>query len=68
MPELSQEWTGEQFREAARKACKLALDGLTTYGAHHKQWYLEQIVRTFGIDLEDFTETTGLNYEPGIAP
>lgn len=61
-------WTGEQFAQAAQKACELALHGLTTEGQHHKQWYLEQIVRTLGINPEHFAETTGYRWEPGVAP
>ena len=61
-------WTGEQFRDAAEAAVELALHALTTDGAHHKQWYLERIVTTLGIDLAHFVATTGLKYEPGIEP
>jgi hypothetical protein len=43
----------------------LILEALTTDGAHHKQWYLEQIAKVLGIDL---TETRELDYEKGIPP
>lgn len=33
---------------------------VTTDGEHHKQWYLEQIAETLGIELQ--------SHEPGIAP
>jgi hypothetical protein len=35
--------------------------GLTTDGAHHKQWYLEQIADQFELDIY-------IDHEPGIAP
>jgi hypothetical protein len=34
--------------------------GLHTDGAHHKQWYLEQVAKHLGLPV------TG--YEPGVAP
>jgi hypothetical protein len=34
--------------------------GLHTDGAHHKQWYLEQVAKHLGLTV------TG--YEPGVAP
>jgi hypothetical protein len=34
---------------------------LTTDGAHHKQWYLEQIARQLELLI-------AVDYEPGIAP
>jgi hypothetical protein len=61
-------WTGEQFEAACAKAAELAFNALTTDGAHHKQWYLEQIVRALGLDPEHFEKTTGITYERGIAP
>jgi hypothetical protein len=42
---------------------ELIRGGLTTDGAHHKQWYLEQIAELLGIPL-----TQELDYEEGIAP
>ena len=41
----------------------LIIGGLCTDGAHHKQWYLEQIANVLGIDLIE-----PLDYEEGIAP
>lgn len=35
-------------------------DAVSIDGGHHKQWYLEHIAGTLGIDLPD--------HEPGIAP
>ena len=39
-------------------------EALCTDGAHHKQWYLEQIALKLGIDLSAEQGT----FEPGIAP
>jgi hypothetical protein len=41
----------------------LIIGGLCTDGERHKQWYLEQIAKTLGIELIE-----PLDYEPGIAP
>jgi hypothetical protein len=53
------------------KTMDLALDGLFTDGAHHKQWYLEQILTMLGFDLDHLAEELeplGYEWEPGIAP
>lgn len=50
---------------------KLAIEGLMTDGAHHKQWYLEEILKAIGVDLKDLRETlrkTDYDWEDGIAP
>jgi hypothetical protein len=49
----------------------LSIDGLLTDGAHHKQWYLEQILTLLGVDLDrldEELESLGGEREPGIAP
>jgi hypothetical protein len=48
-------------KEAA-KLTKLVTDGLQEDGAHHKQWYLEQIAKLLEIDLKEVT------YDEGVAP
>ncbi len=68
MSDQRQLWTPEQFRTANLEATNLALHALMTDGAHHKQWYLEQIVKVLGIDLEHFESTTGYEIERGSAP
>lgn len=45
-----------------RAVVEFATEGLTIDGAHHKQWFLEQIAYTHGEHLED------LEYDEGIAP
>lgn len=40
----------------------LVIRGLKADGAHHKQWYLEEIAKILGLDLSE------VNYEKGIAP
>lgn len=49
------------FKELG-KVQSLIEDGLGTGGAHHKQWYLEQIAKELGIELNEE------EYEPGVAP
>lgn len=41
---------------------QLIIAGLCTDGAHHKQWYLEQIAKLLGIDL------SAIDYDRGMAP
>ncbi len=43
----------------------LILEGLMIDGAHHKQWYLEQIFLRMGYEESDLTE---LGHERGVAP
>ena len=54
------------------KAAQLAVYGLTTDGAHHKQWYLEQILTALSVDLDTVRrqceELEIGDWEPGIAP
>lgn len=49
----------------------LATDGLLIDGAHHKQWYLEQILLEIGVHLDTLKmelNSEGYTWEPGIAP
>ncbi len=46
-----------------RKLIELVKEGLATDGAHHKQWYLEQIGKEIGMDDTDFSD-----FEEGVAP
>lgn len=41
--------------------CQLIILALLTDGAHHKQWYLEQMADVLGIQME-------VEYKPGVAP
>jgi hypothetical protein len=50
---------------------ELALDGLYTDGSHHKQWYLEEIIKAIGFDLEEqraYAMQQDCDWEPGTAP
>lgn len=50
------------------KKIELILDGLMTDGAHHKQWYLEQLL-LLSLHPEDFVELKEHHqWEEGIAP
>lgn len=64
--------------EAINKVVKLASDGLWCDGDHHKQWYLEQILRVlFGehydqavaaMTADEDGNPNTYNWEPGVAP
>lgn len=63
--------------EKEERALALAVDGIFTDGGHHKQWYLDQIVRVItGDNYEQYvaTEKDGEDgpetylWEEGIAP
>lgn len=64
------------WEEIIASIIELAKDGLMIDGAHHKQWYLEQILIEAGVDLKRFREElnepddNGFSYdwEEGIAP
>ncbi len=50
---------------------ELAISGLLTDGGHHKQWFLEEILKKLGINLTDLKETLekeDYSWEPGIVP
>lgn len=61
-------WDGEEFERHARIAAGFALEALCCDGAHHKQWYLEQIAKELGVDLKSMAESGEYEWEPGIAP
>ena len=42
------------------------LEALTTGGSHHKQWYLEELLKMFVIDFNRFKNK--YQWEEGIAP
>ncbi len=48
----------------------LIIDGLCTDGSHHKQWYLQQILKALGFDEKKLKEEEYKDYdwEDGIAP
>ena len=55
----------------AQKIKQLAINGLETDGAHHKQWYLEQILIALDLNLEQLhseEQSNDYDWEPGIAP
>lgn len=35
------------------KIKNLCVEGLLTDGGHHKQWYLEEVLKVLGFNLED---------------
>ena len=48
----------------------LALDALLTDGGHHKQWYIEEILKEIGYDLDELRDELGEDYswDEGIPP
>ena len=51
------------------KAIKeLALDALETDGEHHKQWYLEEILKVCRVNVEELRKNFRSYGEKGIAP
>ena len=44
----------------------LVISGLQIDGEHHKQWYLEQILKHLGHDVEEMREHP--TWDEGIAP
>lgn len=52
----------------------LCLDGLDTDGGHHKQWYLEEILKNVlegyeeVMTLEEYKKKKNLDWEEGIPP
>ena len=55
-------------REELKELC---ISGLFTDGAHHKQWYLEEILKLLGFDLNkirDELNTKDYYWDEAIAP
>lgn len=44
----------------------LAVEGLLTDGGHHKQWYIEQMLKALGFDVDELEKKYA--FERGIAP
>jgi len=55
-----------------KKIRELCVEGLNTDGAHHKQWYLEEILKVLGYNPKDLkTEYEifcDISWEEGIPP
>jgi len=63
----------ELISSEVAKATRLILDGLHTDGAHHKQWYLEQIGELMGLGVTmqmefEREKKEGKGWERGIPP
>lgn len=62
------EWLNDTMEEAIQ----LALDAIFTDGEHHKQWYLDQIVRVLVADDEEYQklrkDAKDYGWDEGIAP
>jgi len=62
------EWLNDTMEEAIQ----LALDAIFTDGEHHKQWYLDQIIRLLIADDEEYKklrkDAKDYGWDEGIAP
>lgn len=55
--------------EKIEKIKELAIEGLYTDGAHHKQWYLEEILKFTGANIEELRKSDEYGgWDDGIAP
>ncbi len=67
-------FTGDPLSVA--RAVNFAISGLLNDGGHHKQWALEQVLESLGIDLKELrsvlmeseNEDEQYDWEDGIAP
>jgi hypothetical protein len=53
------------------KAISLAKEALQIDGANHKQWYLEEILKSLDVDLKEYKNRLNkedYDWEEGIAP
>lgn len=51
-----------------QKAIDMAIEGLQTDGAHHKQWYLEEILLALDNNLDELKIKLDIDWEESIAP
>ena len=70
-PRIHQTIIFDELRNEMRKAKKqaifdLVIDALCTDGEHHKQWYLEEILKVLGYNPDEMRDAP--NWEKGIAP
>ena len=54
------------MEDSINKIRNLILEGLTTDGSHHKQWYLEELLKFFCRDIGELRNK--YEWEDGIAP
>lgn len=52
------------MKKLREKIKKLAIEGLTTDGGHHKQWYLEEILKIVGYNTKELQKI--YDWEEGI--
>lgn len=56
------------LNERIENAKKLAVDGLQTDGDHHKQWYLQEILRALGYKISEIKKELNCDWENGTPP
>jgi len=54
-------------RERDKRIIEVLKDGLQTDGAHHKQWYLNEVMKLINADIAKDVETHW-THDGGIAP
>jgi hypothetical protein len=60
--------TVEGVKRREDKIERLTLAALYSNGAHHKQWYLEQILDLVAGPESRELMNTGVDWEPGVEP
>ena len=62
----------DAFLEQVRQIEAIVREALWSHGKHHKQWYLERVALTLGLDLgqldHEMARAGNVDREPGIAP
>lgn len=57
--------------DGIEKAKQLAIYGLLTDEWHHKQWFLEEILKSLKVDLNELRkelQRDGYDWQDGVAP
>lgn len=71
---MSSPFNMDVYPKNVAEALESAMCGMSTDGAHHKQWYLDQIVRALTREMyescvQDFEQKFGRgSWDAGIAP
>ena len=65
-------YQGKYLEDVELEVMELAIEGLFTDGGHHKQWFLEQILRSVDCDLnlleQEYLYNDEESWDKGIAP
>ncbi len=55
----------EKLQQKQDEIKNLCIQGLRTDGGHHKQWFLEEILKAVGVDM---SKVYIMDFERGIPP